>query len=772
MARGRIAHAAAVLGGYVIFFCALFSPVLVDGRILAPNDGLFLSYPAFHAREHLWNPWLFSGFPSVGDPSEMAWYPLARLLPTFNALVISAYVTASALAYALVFARTRSRAAAALGGLVFGTSGFFVGHLRHVNVIHAAAWLPLFFLALERLAAGAAGGRWIALLAAGTGLSTLAGHTQITFYGLAAAGVYALVLAPRAAGGWARFLGAAAAGVLLGVALAAILLAPLSELVRESIRPGLDFATFVSYSLPPQQLPMLLFPYLFGGMGAPYRGDPTLQELSGYVGLLPLALAAAGLALGARETRRERLFFAALALAAVLLALGAATPLASVFFHLPGFRMFRAPARHFAELALAVAVLAGEGLAALAAAEAPRRRRAVLALAAASPAILAAVVVFGVARPAAGFGGISLASAVATIVRGRAILVPLAALAAGLGALGVFAARPRRSSAALLAGVAALDLASFAWFGEWREAPIRPALFEEPAALEALVAPVRAAGQRIAPVVGLAEPRDGAPPNRSRLWRIPSTSGYHPLALGRYATLLSLDYSGELERGPDDALSPENRALDILAARYALVPRPVESPPDPARWRPAGEAGEVAVFENLRALPRAWLVSEVRTLPAEAILGAIRTSRLPDGSPFDPSRTALVEVGPARLEVERDPEARVALAGLGATEVDVEVASRVPAFLVLSDIDYPAWRAEIDGTPAAILRTDYILRGVAVPAGAHRVRFVFAPGLFYAGAAVSALAALALLALLARGLPRPGATGPAPAPPPPPGSAP
>jgi hypothetical protein len=43
-------------------------------------------------------------------------------------------------------------------------------------------------------------------------------------------------------------------------------------------------------------------------------------------------------------------------------------------------------------------------------------------------------------------------------------------------------------------------------------------------------------------------------------------------------------------------------------------------------------------------------------------------------------------------------------------------------FLVLSEIYYPAsWRATIDGKPAEIIQTNYLLRGLVVPAGKHTI---------------------------------------------------
>ena len=49
------------------------------------------------------------------------------------------------------------------------------------------------------------------------------------------------------------------------------------------------------------------------------------------------------------------------------------------------------------------------------------------------------------------------------------------------------------------------------------------------------------------------------------------------------------------------------------------------------------------------------------------------------------------------------------------------------SLLVLTDVHYPGWKATVDGEPAQIERVDYLLRGVRVPAGSHRVEFSYEP---------------------------------------------
>ena len=60
-------------------------------------------------------------------------------------------------------------------------------------------------------------------------------------------------------------------------------------------------------------------------------------------------------------------------------------------------------------------------------------------------------------------------------------------------------------------------------------------------------------------------------------------------------------------------------------------------------------------------------------------------------------------------------------------EVDIEVEAPAGGFLLLNDVWHPWWRAEVDGTPADILKANVLFRAVALTPGIHRVRFVFEP---------------------------------------------
>ena len=65
--------------------------------------------------------------------------------------------------------------------------------------------------------------------------------------------------------------------------------------------------------------------------------------------------------------------------------------------------------------------------------------------------------------------------------------------------------------------------------------------------------------------------------------------------------------------------------------------------------------------------------------------------------------------------------------------------------LILSEIYYRGWEAWIDGKREPVERVNYTLRGVMLPAGEHRVEFVFLAPSFRTGAVYSLLGVILLL---------------------------
>lgn len=163
------------------------------------------------------------------------------------------------------------------------------------------------------------------------------------------------------------------------------------------------------------------------------------------------------------------------------------------------------------------------------------------------------------------------------------------------------------------------------------------------------------------------------------------------------------------------------------------------------RWQLLAQTAQVDIYENKRWLPRAWLVPAAQALNEEQQLETIRTGRLPGGEPWDPLRTALVEA-PASLNSASDlvTQGRAEVTRHEPNLVEVKTASASPSILVLSENYYSGWQATVDGQRTPILRVNYNLRGIVLPAGEHTLEFVYRPWSVLAGLMVSLLT-LALL---------------------------
>src|SRR5205085_581360 len=540
-----VKHSLAVLGGFALLYIIFFAPVIFSTRLLAPGDGIIYFLPNFAAPHALWDTAIWGGFPAVGDAQLMLWYPPALVFSLFGAagyqpFVLAAYVFASAFTYGYVFTLTRSRMAASVSGCIYGLCAFMIAHVGHAAMIHTAAWLPLVVWSCAMLARAKVSRLWFIIAVGAVACAALAGHPQIFVYTLALAAAFVVITGWRAPFGRWRYDGLCVLVCVLGVGLAALQLWPTAELTNLSWRASLDFTEFNAYALSLRQAPVLFFPFLYGGapdafyatayFGAwPSSADGWgAGELSGYVGLLPLLLAAIGFITHRRDTRAR--FWLGVSVVAFLLTFGAATPLARLTYLLPVINKFRAPARHFVELTFAISVLAGLGTAAV--------QRGRVSLGTLKRTIIGADIAIG----ACFLSLILFAAKINELAvqrlghavtlkpwRNAAVGVPLLLFLVACVVLRYWHNRPHSAARSmLLICMLILDLASFGWFYEWHYRAPYKAYLRAPVAAENYRAAVAATNQRILPVRGGTGRVSELPPNLSKLWSIESTSGYGP----------------------------------------------------------------------------------------------------------------------------------------------------------------------------------------------------------------------------------------------------
>jgi hypothetical protein len=151
---------------------------------------------------------------------------------------------------------------------------------------------------------------------------------------------------------------------------------------------------------------------------------------------------------------------------------------------------------------------------------------------------------------------------------------------------------------------------------------------------------------------------------------------------------------------------------------------------DPERWEPIYNEDGAIILRNRRALPRAWLVTEA--IPIDQV-NAWKMIRGIGEQSFDPRKTALVEIDPGKLPaLEKGPLGEGSYAKVTtyeANRIAIETRSDRAALLVVSELHYPGWVALLDGQKTPLHQANYLLRGVFVPAGTHRVEMSYkAPG--------------------------------------------
>ncbi|MFW6189392.1 MAG: YfhO family protein [Planctomycetota bacterium] len=734
----------------------------------------------------LWTSELFCGFPLFAESQANAAYPVFLLLfgflkpeVAYNYYTVLHFAMAGVGTYALARTLSLRRSAALLAGICYMLSGPVLYHAHHTNIVVGVAWLPV-LLALIELGFRRRTLPWFLGLGAGTGLTILGSQPQYTLYVGLTCAIYAgwrLFLVARSGEqrhGLLRLAGGLGAAVVIGVLLSAVQVLPTLELVARTSRG----AAGVGGQTPgvPGNLLTLLLPFSFGSPGfASYWGatDPGLySELTMFLGAGPLMLAVVG---AYADRSRRTLFFVGLGLFAFIFSLGYHGSVYNIFGLLPVFRASRFPTRFAFVLALCTALLAGTGLqAVLYGRERLRVRRA---------AVVASVAVLGVGIAAIGL--ISLAQGDLPKLDGwelatRLPFIPsfdrqmiwrylhdtfpwdvwrLAGATVTATGLLLLCVRVRIRPRVALALWCALVFAELAHAGREFAVVTDADLYTEPPRLVRALRdlppgrvlryryyaksdrPRSPADYPFTPGWAL-WPEDYAhclrrlPPNSNLLWGVSSVSGFSPLQTVRLKALLGRPQAQSTL--VEYNLSPP---LDLLGVRYVLSPR-WELPGDYQRIR---SIGDINIFRNPGALPRAFIVHHGRAVAEEK--DALRRLRSPS---FDyRSEVLLHDVhapSPAAGSGAAGPREKAELVADRGHEVVLRARLERPGYLVLADQHYPGWRVEVDGEPARLLRADYMLRAVRLGAGEHTVRFRYRPASFRLGAGLTALGLLLLAA--------------------------
>jgi hypothetical protein len=692
-----------------------------------------------------------------------------------------------AVALLATFAYTRSigftRRAAVVAAIIYGLSGFMVGRTLYPAFLRIVALTPLVLCCTERLYQRR---RWRDVVYGALVITwqLFAAHPQPLIYSSLLASCYVLFCvffrtdSPRSIPianrqSPFRFLLQFALMFIAGAALAAVQLLPAAEFARQSVRQEWPYALFTLNSLHPVSLLTMLFPFFHGeGRGFYQLGYWGVywhhSEAQIYTGVLALALALAGGFWAWRMRQRVAIFWSAVAFVGVLLAFGQYfAPLARLLYHVPLLNHFRSPNRHWLEVTLALAVLAGYAVDCLLRGETARLARPLLMIAATLTlicSVIGGLVLWQPERMEQTLRALmNLSSSPPGFLQAASaeFYLPIICALIACAVLYWFVRAPLKPwRYGLLVGWLLIDFHLYALL-----APISSL-----SGLEALIG--RAVPEGLA-----AQQRESAPfryhvllnPaagefNPFWFYGHETAGGYDPLLGERYKTFSGTDEAGRAFI--TTLLENQDRTLDLLNVRYVFVPPTMPAPfieQTAPRWRelPVRSATyayrNFRIYENLRHLPRAWIVPRAQTAYEGDQLKTIR-GELPNALSFDPRTTALVDhETAARLPRElfgdaagSTPSSEARIISRQPNRLIIETETSQPSLLVLSEVFYPGWRAQLDGRNEEIWRVNYDLRAVAVAAGKHRIELVYAPTSIKIGAVVSLTTALCLLFVVVR----------------------
>ena len=680
----------------------------------------------------LWRTSILGGTPFAADPVSGIWYPpnwLSLVLPLewFFKLIVGAHLFLGGWA---MIRLARSLGVNAIGamaaGIAYAIAPRVAAHLSvgHITLVEAWPWIPLAVWAVRSrrgfLASGAA-----------LGLCALADMRVAVFAGMVVV-AYELTHntqhGTRIAYGVLRVTGT----VLIAAVISAAVWLPAVSLSSETTRASLSPSEAGTFSLPPL--------YLLGTLIATRDNI----EYVTFVGLTVLVPALIGGRSAWKTNRRTAVWLIGSTMIGVLLALGSNTPLYEVWYRLPGVSLLRVPARAWIVVAFAAALLCGVGVDALAKwpAQAIGKK---WKLASWMIGLLAGLLGAGGAVMAF-VGGQANAARMGLSLIGLAIFLPLTIV------LVITRANGRLSSNRFGAIVLATMAIELVWTGGlYYRVESKAAAFEDGRAVAEYVCTFSLCTDEGNGYTGIREtgevfrvysPSYSVPQHVAQAYGLESVDGINPMQLARTVrfmqrasgvgewgysvTLPAFEDSqgGEDVRAVLSSVVPDPVLLGVMNVKYVVAHFPIAHPDLVEEARIEG----AIVYENRRALPRAWVVGRVDVVvdQSEAIdwLGS-----------HNPIEEAVVENGEAiHLNVDSH-EAQIV-----SREPDrILVSARGPGLLVLSEVVERDWRASIDGAAATIYPADGVLRGVYLPDGERRVEFVYDPSVVKAGAALSGI---------------------------------
>lgn len=671
----------------------------------------------------LWNPYNLSGTPLLANIQTAAFYPfnfLFFVLPEIDAwswYVFLQPVLAGLFTYFFLRTINLGKRASLLGGVCYGFNLMMMNHLEFGIDGHTALWLPLGLGAINKIQSSGEK-KWVGVLTAAVSMTLLGGYPPPAIYNLLILGAY-LFLKIRPI--FSRKILLTTLGLALAFGLTAPQTLPAFELGQKVVREEIVFGASSGYFFfPIENLIMIIAPDFFGHPSTNNFFSRVYHTDNQSIGIVGFVLMVYGLLTFFKS--KETKFWTLLAVFPILIMVE--SPLGKSLKYLP-LSVFSqiTPMRMNWIVVFSFSVLAGIGLNNLLVFLGSKSKNSFFKFG--FPIFLVWEIFFLL-----WVGTFIFLEAGQREIAQKNLILPSFLIICTSLLLGTMIAFPKLTTiaATLIPLLSGVEL-------------VRQGIKYNPFIDKSLIFPKTEIMEKIMNkdrYRTITTNQETLPANSNIPYHLSMVDGYASIYDNRYGQMLKIaNYNFPITniKNYDRVVfqtEHDSQIIDLLGVKYALSSEKIDSPEYRLKW----EKGKTKLYENLKVFPKAFFVQNfaVGKTDLEIINLMLKA---------DLRKTVVLEKIPEPIIKENfdSTSQSVKMTKYLNGEAEIEVFTPQPAILVLNDAYDSGWKAIIGNTEAEILRADYDLRAIAVPAGKNKINFVYRPKSFIYGIGVALLSA-------------------------------
>ena len=165
--------------------------------------------------------------------------------------------------------------------------------------------------------------------------------------------------------------------------------------------------------------------------------------------------------------------------------------------------------------------------------------------------------------------------------------------------------------------------------------------------------------------------------------------------------------------------------INMLSGKFIIAPAELQN--SFLKYIASDNEKKHILFENSNALPKAWFVSEIKSMQSpEDLVLFMNTNE------FNPDSVALLTDSNQITENSFSAEGNIKLLEYNPNYIEFDIETESEQFLVLSEIYYPeGWIAKLGDKEIDINQVNHVSRGVNITPGKNKLTLEFIPATYY-----------------------------------------